>query len=109
MWRIAADTGGTFTDCHAIAPDGTSQRIKVLSTGCLRTRITEVISGQTFRLADHWGQAAGFLRGFKLRPLGNADCRTEFVIAHSIPDAAGCIVTVESALPEPAISPGLAE
>ena len=22
MWRISADTGGTFTDCYAVTPDG---------------------------------------------------------------------------------------
>lgn len=109
MWRIAADTGGTFTDCHALAPDGSRQRTKVLSTGCLRTRVTEVMSGHTVRLADHWGQAADFLRGFKLRPLQQPGCLMEFVVAHSTPDGAGCVVTLESALSGPAIAPGLAE
>lgn len=35
-WRIAADTGGTFTDCHALDPKGRESRCKVLSTGQLR-------------------------------------------------------------------------
>lgn len=42
MWRIAADTGGTFTDCYALAPDGTEHRCKVLSSGCLRARIERI-------------------------------------------------------------------
>ena len=36
-WRVFADTGGTFTDCLAISPDGTWHRAKVLSSGVLRT------------------------------------------------------------------------
>jgi 5-oxoprolinase (ATP-hydrolysing) len=36
LWRIAADTGGTFTDCHALDPQDRETRCKVLSTGCLR-------------------------------------------------------------------------
>ncbi len=34
-WRVAADTGGTFTDCHALDPHGRESRCKVLSTGHL--------------------------------------------------------------------------
>ncbi|MFM7321423.1 MAG: hydantoinase/oxoprolinase N-terminal domain-containing protein, partial [Armatimonadota bacterium] len=37
-WRIHVDTGGTFTDCLAVAPDGTLHRAKVLSSGVLRER-----------------------------------------------------------------------
>lgn len=43
MWRISADTGGTFTDCYAVTPDGGELRCKVLSTGCLRARIDRVV------------------------------------------------------------------
>ena len=38
-WRIFADTGGTFTDCLAISPDGLWNRAKVLSSGVLRTDV----------------------------------------------------------------------
>ncbi|WP_309709543.1 hydantoinase B/oxoprolinase family protein [Armatimonas sp.] len=38
-WRIFADTGGTFTDCLAISPDGAWHRAKVLSSGVLRTNM----------------------------------------------------------------------
>jgi 5-oxoprolinase (ATP-hydrolysing) len=40
MWRISLDTGGTFTDCIAVDPDGLLRRAKVLSSGSLRGRIT---------------------------------------------------------------------
>ena len=36
MWRIWIDTGGTFTDCVAVAPDGGTTRWKVLSNSSLR-------------------------------------------------------------------------
>jgi len=35
-WRIAADTGGTFTDAIGIDPAGRRHRAKVLSSGALR-------------------------------------------------------------------------
>ena len=40
-WRIAADTGGTFTDCHAVTPEGEVKRCKVLSSGSVRARVVE--------------------------------------------------------------------
>ena len=39
-WSIYCDTGGTFTDCLAIAPDGSMHQLKILSTGALRLRGT---------------------------------------------------------------------
>ncbi len=38
-WLIAADRGGTFTDCCAIDPQGQRHRAKVLSNGCLRLTV----------------------------------------------------------------------
>lgn len=40
-WRFFIDTGGTFTDCIAIDPGGTTRRVKVLSSGVLRARVLE--------------------------------------------------------------------
>lgn len=45
MWRLSADTGGTFTDCLAEGPEGIIRRGKVLSSGRLRTRIKKVCAG----------------------------------------------------------------
>ncbi|RBP47715.1 5-oxoprolinase (ATP-hydrolysing) [Roseimicrobium gellanilyticum] len=73
MWRIAADTGGTFTDCHGIAPDGQEHRVKVLSTGCLRATIREVIAPGTLVLQGKWDVPADFFRGFAVRPVSRAD------------------------------------
>jgi N-methylhydantoinase A/oxoprolinase/acetone carboxylase beta subunit len=40
-WLIAADRGGTFTDCCAIDPQGQRHRAKVLSNGRLRLTVIE--------------------------------------------------------------------
>ena len=39
-WQLALDVGGTFTDAVAVAPDGSVQSAKVLSSGLIRTTIT---------------------------------------------------------------------
>lgn len=87
MWRIAADTGGTFTDCHALAPDGSESRVKVLSSGCLRSRIAAIEGSQEIRLAHHWDMGDGFFTGFTLRD-ASAPART-FLIASSRSDDHG--------------------
>jgi len=38
QWRIFVDTGGTFTDCLALSPDGQWRRAKVLSSGVVLER-----------------------------------------------------------------------
>jgi len=67
MWRISADTGGTFTDCYALTPDGEERRVKVLSTGCIRSRLIEVKDAHTLIIADAWSMPADFFVGFHLR------------------------------------------
>ncbi len=54
-WDIWADTGGTFTDAIAIAPDGRHVRAKVLSSGTLRARVVGCLPGGLIRLAHSWG------------------------------------------------------
>ena len=39
-WLVRIDTGGTFTDVVAISPDGSPHRLKVLSSGRIRGRLT---------------------------------------------------------------------
>lgn len=68
-WRVAADTGGTFTDCHAIDPEGIESRIKVLSNGCLRAAVESVMNERKVRLKAKWPVPAGFFCGFEMRSL----------------------------------------
>jgi 5-oxoprolinase (ATP-hydrolysing) len=44
-WRLAADTGGTFTDVLAEDPAGQRHRAKVLSSSALRGRVERVLDG----------------------------------------------------------------
>lgn len=53
-WQIWIDTGGTFTDCLAIDPAGNKTRIKVLSSSCLRGRITGKLNSNTYRFEASW-------------------------------------------------------
>lgn len=41
-WDFWIDTGGTFTDCLALDPDGKWHRVKVLSSSTLRTSIEDL-------------------------------------------------------------------
>ncbi len=70
-WKIAADTGGTFTDCHALTPSGEERRVKVLSSGVLRARV-EGWDEQGAVLAQTWDMPDGFFNGWTLRPASGA-------------------------------------
>ncbi|MGE9292342.1 MAG: hydantoinase/oxoprolinase family protein, partial [Puniceicoccales bacterium] len=70
MWHIGADTGGTFTDLIGLDPAGNPCRTKVLSSGCLRARVSEV-AGKSLRLEALPQMADGVLRGFRLRLAGD--------------------------------------
>lgn len=64
-WQFCADTGGTFTDCVAVDPDGFTRRAKVLSSGELRARIVsmDAAAGNVI-LDDNFDAPDGTLRGF---------------------------------------------
>ncbi|MBL9184949.1 MAG: hydantoinase/oxoprolinase family protein [Verrucomicrobiaceae bacterium] len=77
-WRIAADTGGTFTDCHALDPQGRESRCKVLSTGHLRATLSNrgipapsegAKNGPDTFLSGLPPLPNGLLRGFSIRSL----------------------------------------
>ncbi len=74
-WHIAADTGGTFTDCHALDPQGRESRCKVLSTGHLRAVLASWTSSH-FRLSGLPPLPDNFLRGFLINGVGSTEVRT---------------------------------
>jgi 5-oxoprolinase (ATP-hydrolysing) len=86
-WRIAADTGGTFTDCHALDPQGRESRCKVLSTGHLRATLNNqdipapsdgARNGPdtaALRLSGLPPLPNGLLRGFSIRSLTHHESR----------------------------------
>jgi 5-oxoprolinase (ATP-hydrolysing) len=69
-WQIWIDTGGTFTDCLAVDPEGNLHRAKVLSTSAVRGRIAGLDGENAVRLATAWDLPPGFFRGFTFRLLG---------------------------------------
>ena len=71
-WRLAVDTGGTFTDCLAVDPGGRVRRAKVLSTAALRSRIAARLGEAAVRLTPIGGGPlpADFFTGCSLRLLG---------------------------------------
>jgi 5-oxoprolinase (ATP-hydrolysing) len=71
-WRLEVDTGGTFTDCLATAPDGTRHRAKVLSSSSLRARIADLAAPDRLRLDAPWQVPPGFFTGCTLRLLDGA-------------------------------------
>jgi 5-oxoprolinase (ATP-hydrolysing) len=68
-WRLWSDTGGTFTDCLAVDPEGRLHRAKVLSSSALRGRIVKQAGPAALRLEAAWRVPAGFFRGFTFRRL----------------------------------------
>jgi 5-oxoprolinase (ATP-hydrolysing) len=73
-WRIATDTGGTFTDCHALDPDGHETRCKVLSTGCLRGMIARSTNFRV-HVSGLPPLPEAFLTGFQIKSLSTAESR----------------------------------
>jgi len=76
-YHIAIDTGGTFTDCLAQAPDNSILRCKVLSHGALRGRIVRRISPSSFQIAQSWPVTRDIFPGYGFRLLDAADVQTQ--------------------------------
>ena len=110
-WKLSADTGGTFTDCLAEAPDGTLRRGKVLSSGRLRTRITSVGTNGGL-LVEPFGIAeTGWLAGCEVRIKGSVAGRILEVHDNELrldrhPESAGPgdIVEVDTGLQAPLLA-----
>jgi 5-oxoprolinase (ATP-hydrolysing) len=67
VWRLAADRGGTFTDCVAVDPAGQVHRCKVLSSGVLRMVVRAVDGQGGCELDGPAGFCRDFFRGWSLR------------------------------------------
>lgn len=77
LYHIAIDTGGTFTDCLARAPDGGISRCKVLSNGSLRARIVRQISPTSFEIAQSWSASRDIFAGYGFRLLDTDQVQTQ--------------------------------
>lgn len=94
VWRLAVDTGGTFTDCLAVDPAGRAHRAKVLSTAALRGRVTERLGPAVVRLAGGWRVPAGFFRGFAFHLLE----RDHPAVAVAASGPGGTVLTLQDPL-----------
>jgi 5-oxoprolinase (ATP-hydrolysing) len=65
------DTGGTFTDCLAVDPEGRRHRAKVLSSSALRGRVAAVVGPRAVRFEAPWRVPVDFFRGGFFRSLGD--------------------------------------
>ena len=72
-WQIWIDTGGTFTDCIALDPDGETRTCKVLSSGALRDRVDAVESDGRVHLRGGAKLPDGFLTGYRMSVLGSEE------------------------------------
>ena len=71
-WKILIDTGGTFTDCLAITPDGIEKRIKVLSNSCIRGKIIRKVDAYVYQFEASWSYPSWLLSGYSLSILGTS-------------------------------------
>ncbi|NRB61581.1 MAG: hydantoinase B/oxoprolinase family protein [Saprospiraceae bacterium] len=72
MWNIWIDTGGTFTDCFAKPPQGTMQRLKVLSSGHLRGTITYQPAPNKVTIKHNWPVSKDIFSGYSFAIEGHA-------------------------------------
>lgn len=70
-WEIAIDTGGTFTDCIAVDPEGKRYKTKVLSNSALRGTIKKCLAEDQILVEHEWGATDNLIKGFTFRVLDN--------------------------------------
>src|SRR5687768_8951608 len=68
-WQVWVDTGGTFTDCLARAPEGDIRLVKVLSSAALRATVTARRGERRLALAGLDELRPGRLDGWTLSAL----------------------------------------
>jgi 5-oxoprolinase (ATP-hydrolysing) len=104
-WRVFIDTGGTFTDCLAVDPEGRLHRAKVLSTSALRARVGELPERPTHRVRLEPAPPVppDFFRSFSFHLLdGGGKADTPLVTAY---DPRSGLLTLDRPLAVP-IPPG---
>lgn len=99
IWQIWIDTGGTFTDCIGVDPEGHTHRVKVLSKGGLRGAITANLGGGLYAMSQRWEAPADIFSGYGFVLLGRPDTSAEVIDCDL---KAGQIRLTRSDLPAPA-------
>ena len=102
LWQLWIDTGGTFTDCVAIDPEGSSRCVKVLSSGAVRA--TVVANGpEGPRLETRFDLPEGFFAGYRAVPLGEG---VPALVERWSADGSCRLLPAESGAATPAFEPG---
>ena len=78
-WTISVDTGGTFTDCIAVNPDGQRIKVKVLSSSALRGKIAENKGNKWYRVQQDWDAPDDFVNGFEFSLLHQPDISSRVI------------------------------
>jgi 5-oxoprolinase (ATP-hydrolysing) len=78
-WQVWIDTGGTFTDCLAVAPNGVLHRAKVLSTSALRGRVLRRIDDRRFNIEQQWDACDDLIAGFRFRAISGGGALAEII------------------------------
>jgi 5-oxoprolinase (ATP-hydrolysing) len=65
-WQIWIDTGGTFTDCIAVNPEGGIVRTKVLSSSALRGVVIKKTGPRKFLVRHKWPVVKNIFTGYRL-------------------------------------------
>ncbi len=103
-WQVWVDTGGTFTDCVALDPEGGWHRAKVLSTSCLRARLASTSRPDSWCLERLPDLPAGFFPGAAIRKMQGTHCDSSCVVrAHPLPDRIVLDAPLPSARPGDAV------
>lgn len=76
-WKIWIDTGGTFTDCMALSPEGDLLKCKVLSSSALRGTIDSIRDARHIHIQGSWEVPDDFIKGFGFRPLHSGGDRVQ--------------------------------
>ncbi len=82
-YNIYVDTGGTFTDCIGMDPQGNWIRRKVLSNGSLRGVVERWIDGKTLVIRENWELTGDIIRGYRFSLL-NREHEASYIQCYEI-------------------------
>jgi len=95
IWHLHIDTGGTFTDCIAMDPEGMVRRLKILSNSTLRGTVRSRSGEFTYKVDMDIPCTNDIFRDYSVRPVGT----TQSVRVKSL-DPTTNMLTTEKALDE---------
>jgi 5-oxoprolinase (ATP-hydrolysing) len=97
-FKIAIDTGGTFTDCIALDSEGDLHTCKVLSNSTLRGTILSVLNKKTIRVAHNWAVKKDIFTHYHFRLLNDTAVDFNFIITQY--DFENHIIHLSKSLPQ---------